>query len=33
LWSIWRERNQDLFDDCESNVLRLKILLFEISFR
>jgi hypothetical protein len=23
-WNIWREENQCLFEDCESNVLRLK---------
>jgi hypothetical protein len=24
MWSTWRERNQFLFEDCESNVLCLK---------
>jgi hypothetical protein len=24
IWSIWRERNQRLFENCESNVLLLK---------
>jgi hypothetical protein len=32
VWCIWRERNARTFEDCEQNVLALKMCFFRTLF-
>jgi len=33
MWTIWRERNSHLFEDCETNVLLLKASFLQLPFK